>query len=55
MVPPFLKELVVQPYFLENFHPVSNLPFVEKVVVLQLQRALEEVNYLESFQSGFRS
>lgn len=43
---------------LDNFCPVSNLPFlgkvVDKVVVKQLQRTLDEADYLDLFQLGFR-
>lgn len=43
---------------LDNFHPISNLPFlgkvVERVAGCQLQRALAEVDYLNLFQAGFK-
>ncbi|XP_053224964.1 uncharacterized protein LOC128403862 [Podarcis raffonei] len=41
-----------------NYRPVSNLPFlgkvIERVVAEQLQACLEEADHLDPFQSGFR-
>uniref|UniRef100_A0A2D4LQ82 Reverse transcriptase domain-containing protein n=1 Tax=Micrurus spixii TaxID=129469 RepID=A0A2D4LQ82_9SAUR len=58
VVRPLLKKPSVDPADLNNFHPVSNLPFVgkvvERVVALQLRRSLDEADYLDPFQSGFR-
>lgn len=52
-----LKKPSLNPSILDNYQPVSNLPFqgkvVKQVVVSQLQRALDEANYLNSFHSGF--
>lgn len=42
---------------MNNYYPICNLLFLEKVeqmVRLQLQRALEETDYLNTRQSGFR-
>lgn len=43
--------------FLSNYRPVSNLPFLGKVmeraVATQLKAFLEDVNILDPFQSGF--
>lgn len=53
-----LKKPSLDLTILDNFHPVSNLSFLEKiveqVVMQQLQRVLDEANYLDLFQSGFR-
>lgn len=65
VVPPVLKEVVVHPFLkgqllnptkLDSFCPVSNLPFLGKLAekVWQLQRILDEVDYLDPFQLGFR-
>lgn len=52
------KKTSLDPNCLDNFHLVCHLPFlgkmVEKVVAWQLQRILDEMDYLEPFQSGFR-
>lgn len=58
--PPFNKSSMDYPLppVLDNFHPVSNLPFLRKIVEwvagVQLQRPLDEANYLDPFQSGFK-
>lgn len=43
---------------LDNFCPDSHFPYlgkvVEKVVALQMQRILDETDYLDPFQSSFR-
>lgn len=62
-----LKKAVAYPLFkrpfwgltvLDNFCSFSNLPFlgkiVERMVSLQLQRAPDEADYLESIQTRFR-
>ena len=67
VLPPALKQAIVRPLLkkpsldptnLNNFRPVSNIPFlgkvIERVVATQLQRVLEEADYLDPFQSGFR-
>lgn len=55
---PLLKGSSLDLINLDSFHPISNFRFlrkvVAKVVTQQLQRTLDEVDYLESFQSGFR-
>uniref|UniRef100_A0A671US34 Reverse transcriptase domain-containing protein n=1 Tax=Sparus aurata TaxID=8175 RepID=A0A671US34_SPAAU len=59
VVRPLLKKPNLDPSVLSNFRPVSNLPFLskvlEKVVFIQLQSFLEDNSVLEKFQSGFRS
>ena len=41
-----------------DYQPISNILFLgkvlERMVVSQLQRFLDEVDYLDPFQSGFR-
>ena len=67
LVPAALKEAVVKPLLkkpnldvnvLKNYRPVSNLPFIskllEKVVLQQLQSHLSENNLLEINQSAYR-
>ena len=43
---------------LDNYLPISSIPFwgkiMERVVVSQPQRFLDEANYLDPFQPGFR-
>lgn len=55
---PLLKKPFLDPSILDNFCLVFHLSFlgkmVEKVVALQLQRSLKEMDYLDTFQSGFR-
>uniref|UniRef100_A0A8D2LLU3 Reverse transcriptase domain-containing protein n=1 Tax=Varanus komodoensis TaxID=61221 RepID=A0A8D2LLU3_VARKO len=66
-VPATLKERVVQPVLKKEsldpevvayYRPVANIPFLgkvlERVVVGQLQALLDETDYLDPFQSGFR-
>ena len=67
-VPPALKSAVIRPLLkkpsldpdnLANYRPISNLPFLskvlEKTVAAQLQDHLTHNNLFEKFQSGFRS
>ena len=67
-VPQFFKYAVVKPLLkkpnldadtLSNYRPISNLPFIskvlEKLVVKQLSCHLQDNGLLEEFQSGFRS
>ena len=67
VVPGSLKEAVVRPLLkkssldlenLSNYRPVANVPFLgkvlEQVVAGQLQTLLDETDYLDPFQSGFR-
>ena len=67
-VPPALKSAVIRPILkkpsldpdnLANYRPISNLPFLskvlEKTVAIQLQDYLTHNNLSEKFQSGFRS
>ena len=66
-VPPQFKQAVVTPLLkktglnqndFKNFRPVSNLPFIskilEKVVLKQLQKHLRDNNFLEPNQSAYR-
>ena len=54
----FLEETCLDTNELKNFRPVSNLPFIskilEKVVLLQLQFHLSMNNLLEIQQSAYR-
>lgn len=56
---PHMKKPSLNLSLIDNYWPVSNLPFLDKVIKLvvtsQLQRVLEEADYLDSFPSGFRS
>ena len=56
---PLLKKPSLDPDILANYRPISNLPFLskilEKAVATQLQNHLNRNNIGEKFQSGFRS
>ncbi|XP_053138881.1 uncharacterized protein LOC128339283, partial [Hemicordylus capensis] len=56
---PLLKKPALDPSELSNYRPVSNLPWlgkvIERVVASQLQAVLEETDYLDPFQTGFRA
>ena len=58
VVRPLLKKSNLDFNDLNNFRPVSNLPFLskilEKLVFIQLNDFINEHNVLEKFQSGFR-
>ena len=58
LVKPLLKKTNLDPDFLKNYRPVSNLPFLSKVlerlVLKQLLQHLETHNLLEPFQSAYR-
>ncbi len=58
-VSPLLKKLSLNPALLENYRPVSLLPFIaktlERVVFNQLSLFLAQNNLLDNNQSGFRS
>ncbi len=58
-ITPILKKPGADPNNLDNFRPISNLPFIskilEKAVAAQVQDHLSNNNLYECFQSGFRS
>ncbi len=58
-VSPLLKKPTLNTSLLENYRPVSLLPFVaktlERVVFNQLSLFLSQYNKLDAKQSGFRS
>uniref|UniRef100_A0A3B3DFR7 Reverse transcriptase domain-containing protein n=1 Tax=Oryzias melastigma TaxID=30732 RepID=A0A3B3DFR7_ORYME len=58
VVRPLLKKSSLDPNTLDNYRPVSNLPFlskiIEKSVATQLHEFLNHKNILEKYQSGFR-
>uniref|UniRef100_A0A8D2J5Z0 Reverse transcriptase domain-containing protein n=1 Tax=Varanus komodoensis TaxID=61221 RepID=A0A8D2J5Z0_VARKO len=58
VVRPVLKKASLDPEVATNYRPVANIPFLGKVlewvVVGQLQALLDETDYLDPFQSGFR-
>ncbi|XP_060124758.1 uncharacterized protein LOC132591228 [Zootoca vivipara] len=58
VIKPLLKKPSLDPANMANYRPVSNLPFlgkvIERVVAEQLQARLEEADHLDPFQSGFR-
>lgn len=58
MYTPLHKGSLLDPNSLDNFHPNSNVSFLEKaiqeVILLQLQKTLEEMDYLDLFQLGFK-
>uniref|UniRef100_A0A3B3I2H5 Reverse transcriptase domain-containing protein n=1 Tax=Oryzias latipes TaxID=8090 RepID=A0A3B3I2H5_ORYLA len=59
VVRPLLKKSNLDPKIMDNYRPVSNLPFlgkiIEKLVFIQLHDFLNEHNVLEKCQSGFRT
>ncbi|KAF7253150.1 hypothetical protein EYD10_01179 [Varanus komodoensis] len=58
VVRPVLKKASLDPEMATNYRPVANIPFLgkvlERVVAGQLQACLNETDYLDPFQSGFR-
>ncbi|KAM3870716.1 uncharacterized protein ACN63O_004795 [Diretmus argenteus] len=58
VIRPLLKKTTLDPEVLANYRPISNLPFIskvlERVVAAQLQDHLKNNNLYEKFQSGFR-
>uniref|UniRef100_A0A803T068 Reverse transcriptase domain-containing protein n=1 Tax=Anolis carolinensis TaxID=28377 RepID=A0A803T068_ANOCA len=58
VVRPVLKKASLDPANLSNYRPISNLPFLgkvlERVVASQLQGFLEDTDFLDQSQSGFR-
>ena len=58
VVKPLLKKPTLDPDILANYRPISNLPFIskilEKTVANQLCDYLHRNSLLEDFQSGFR-
>ncbi len=58
VVKPLLKKSNLDNTMLSNYRPISNLPFIckiiEKVVFNQLNNYLNSNGYLDNFQSGFR-
>uniref|UniRef100_A0A669EKP4 Reverse transcriptase domain-containing protein n=1 Tax=Oreochromis niloticus TaxID=8128 RepID=A0A669EKP4_ORENI len=59
VVKPLLKKPSLDPAVLANYRPISNLPFIskilERVVVKQLTDHLQRNGLFEAFQSGFRA
>ena len=59
VVNPLLKKSNLDPNILNNYRPVSNLPFLSKVLVKldfnQVNEFLIANNILEKYQSGFRT
>lgn len=59
VVQPLLKKPNLDPSILSNYRPISNLPFLskvlERVVFRQLQSFLDNNSLYEKFQSGFRA
>lgn len=59
IVQPLLKKPNLDPTVLNNYRPISKLPFLskvlEKVVFNQLSSFLQENGILDKYQSGFRS
>uniref|UniRef100_A0A8D2JHL2 Reverse transcriptase domain-containing protein n=1 Tax=Varanus komodoensis TaxID=61221 RepID=A0A8D2JHL2_VARKO len=58
VVRPVLKKALLDPEMATNYKPVANILFLGKVlkqvVAGQLQALLDETDYLDPFQSGFR-
>ncbi|KAF7253167.1 Xanthine dehydrogenase/oxidase [Varanus komodoensis] len=58
VVQPVLKKASLDPEMATNYRPVANIPFLgkvlERVVAGQIQALLDETDYLDPLQSGFR-
>uniref|UniRef100_A0A803SLJ1 Reverse transcriptase domain-containing protein n=1 Tax=Anolis carolinensis TaxID=28377 RepID=A0A803SLJ1_ANOCA len=58
VVKPLLKKTSLDPSVCNNYRPISNLPFLgkvlERVVATQLQEFLDDTDFLDRSQSGFR-
>ncbi|KAF7244397.1 Low-density lipoprotein receptor-related protein 8 [Varanus komodoensis] len=58
VVRPVLRKASLDPEMATDYRPVANIPFLgkvlERVVAGQLQALLDETDYLDPFQSGFR-
>ncbi len=58
VVKPLLKKRNLDNTMLSNYRPISNLPFIgkiiEKIVFYQLNKYLNSNGYLDNFWSGFR-
>ena len=58
VIRPLLKKPNLDPSLVANYRPVANLPYLgkvlEQVVAGQLQALLDEMDFLDPFQSGFR-
>ncbi len=58
IITPILKKSEADPFNFDNFRPISNLPFIskilEKCIAIQIQEHLSNNNLYEEFQSGFR-
>ncbi len=59
VVKPLLKKRNLDNTMVSNYRPISNLPFIckiiEKLVFNQLNKYLNSNAYLDNFQSGFRA
>ncbi len=58
VIKPFIKKTQLDPKYLVNYRPISNLPFLPKILVKvissQLYSFLEKNGICEELQSGFR-
>ncbi len=58
-ITPILEKPTLDPADYANYHPISNLPFVSKIMVkvvaTQLQSFLAHSKHFDIFQSGFHS
>ena len=58
VIRPLLKKPNLDPEDVNNYRPVANIPFLgkvlERVFAGKLQALLNEMDYLDPFQSGFR-
>ncbi len=57
IITPILKKSGADPFNFDNFRPISNLPFISKIVekcnAIQIHEHLSNNNLYEQFQSGF--
>lgn len=58
-VQPLLKKSNLDPTLVNNYRPISKLPFLskvlEKIILTQLLQHLQQNDILDTFQSGFRA
>ncbi len=51
---PLLKKHNLDNTMLSNYRPISNRPFIGKIIENHLKNSLNSNGYLDNFQSGFR-
>ena len=58
IITPILKKPLLDPNIIANYRPISQLPFIskilERIVAIQLNRFIAENKLYDIFQSAFR-